>query len=83
MPISKTPGIDTRDPFLTSEMAPHESAGVLRMLRAGMSGPRISKELGISKQQLVHLMNLALDDEAEAERLGVKIYDSSIPKGSV
>lgn len=74
---------DTSDLFLSSDEAAHESAGVLRFLRSGMSAPKISKELGLSKQQLVHELNLAIDDEAEAHRIGVPIIDSGIPKGTL
>lgn len=76
------PSADPQDPFLSSNKADHESAGVLRMLRNGMSAPQICKQLKISKEQLVHVMNLGLDDEAEASRTGVGIVDAGIPKGT-
>ena len=57
----------TSDPDLFDIDACHESSGVLRMKQAGMSSAEICRELGISRQQLVHEMNLAEDEEKHAE----------------
>jgi len=61
--------------------AAHETAGVLRMIRSGLSVPQTMRMLGISKEQLEHEMKVGLDDEAEARRLGLDIYDGKATIG--
>jgi hypothetical protein len=68
----------TEESVLTSPEAPHETAAVLRMHRAGIPVPRICAILGISKQQLIHEMNAAVDDETHAGRAGLKIHDATV-----
>lgn len=58
--------------------AAHETAAVLRMHRAGMGSGKICSLLGISKTQLIHEMNSAIDDEQDAHSKGMKIQDSGI-----
>lgn len=63
---------------MTTEAEVHESAGILRMSRAGMSGPMICRVLQISKEQFFHEFQSALDDETDAQRRGVPVYDDRI-----
>lgn len=62
---------------MTAEIA-HETAAVLRMYRAGMAPPQICGLLGMSKQQLIHELNSAIDQEHEAHREGMPIHDARI-----
>lgn len=71
------PELTTEDESLTAP-ATHETAGLLRAFRAGMSPARICRLMGYSKQQLMHWMNLGLDDEREAHRQSISIYDDRI-----
>lgn len=64
------------DATLTDPKAPHETAAVLRMYRAGMTPPAICRILGMSKRQLQHELQSGIDDENEAHRLGAPIHDS-------
>lgn len=63
---------------MTAPLVPHETAAVLRMHRAGMSPPRIMQLLGMGHTQLIHELELAIDEEAEAGRKGAAIHDSKI-----
>jgi hypothetical protein len=62
----------------TAPKAPHETAGVLRMYRNGVSVPKIMRSLGLSKETLMYLLTLALEDENEAHRLGQSIHDAAV-----
>lgn len=66
------------DITLTVRKAPHETAAVLRLYRAGMIPPAICRVLGMSKRQLQHELQSALDDESEAHRLGLPIHDAAV-----
>ena len=58
----------------------HETAGVLRMQRHGMTGAKIASTLKIRGTQLADAMQTALDQEGIAHCAGVPIHDSGIPK---
>lgn len=70
----------TGDQSLTSPDAAHETAAVLRMHRQGWSSAQICKALGLSPQGLKLAIELALDEEGEAHRLGLPIYDGQKSK---
>jgi hypothetical protein len=65
---------------LSPKLAPHETAAVLRMHRAGFTAGQICETISISKHQLRHEIQMAIDDEATAGLLGVPIYDARVPK---
>lgn len=65
---------------LAPKTAPHETAAVMRMHRAGFTGPQICDTLGMSLRELKHEMKLALDLEGEAGLLGLPIHDARVPK---
>lgn len=73
---------DRSEREILTQPGPHETAGVLRMHRAGMPGPLIAKTLGMSSRQLVDEIRLALEDELEATRKGLPIHDAKITKGT-
>jgi hypothetical protein len=60
------------------EPGDYEPALVLRMRKQGASDYDICKRVGISRQQLIHEMNLAESDLVEALRLGQKIQGDKI-----
>ncbi|QJD50274.1 hypothetical protein SEA_IWOKEUPLIKEDIS_71 [Mycobacterium phage Iwokeuplikedis] len=64
--------------MLRSPMAPHESAGVLRMHRAGYKGKDIMKTLKLRGTKLMTQMSKAMDDEQSAARAGRPIHDALI-----
>ncbi|AOZ61308.1 hypothetical protein SEA_DARTHPHADER_68 [Mycobacterium phage DarthPhader] len=65
-------------PMLKSAYAPHETAGVLRMQRAGHSGADIMKTLKIKASALTKQFSKAIDAEQAAHNRGQAIYDSVI-----
>jgi hypothetical protein len=62
---------------ITDHRAPHETAAVLRMHRAGFSAPQICGLLKMSKHQLIHELNLAIDEEVDAHKAGLPIHDGT------
>lgn len=62
---------------LTDPRAPHETAAVLRLHRAGWPAPKICGLLKISKDQLVHELNRAIDDETQAGLAKLPIHDAT------
>jgi hypothetical protein len=81
--MTKTGGDwNPNDPLLQSPRAPHETAAALRLPRAGYPGPEIAKLLKLKGTKLMHQLQQALDQEGEAHRRGVKIHDSTVPKGT-
>lgn len=70
------------DPILKSPLAPHETAGVLRIHRAGHKGADIMKMFKLRGTRLMKQMQRAMDDESRAHAAGLKIHDAliTIPK---
>lgn len=73
---------DPNHPSLKSPLAPHESAAVLRMHRAGMTGVDMMKILKCRGGRLTKMFQRGLDVEGIAAMRGVPIYDSLIEKGT-
>ncbi|UJD20906.1 hypothetical protein SEA_ZIMMER_68 [Mycobacterium phage Zimmer] len=69
---------DPNHPMLKSAHAPHETAGVLRMQRAGHSGADIMKTLKIKASVLTKQFSKAIDAEQAAHSRGQAIYDAVI-----
>lgn len=69
------PDLNTGHPALPDQGAPHETAAVLRMQRAGWPAPRIQGILKMRPAQLMSALQKALDDEGEASRRGCPIHD--------
>jgi hypothetical protein len=65
---------------LTPKAAPHETAAVLRMHRAGFTSAQTCTTLDITRYELIHEMKLALDLEGTAGLLGLPIHDARVPK---
>lgn len=65
-------------PALSSPLAPHETAGVLRLNRAGYLGTEIMELTGMRATVLVAALQQAMEDENEAHRQGRPIHDSLI-----
>ncbi len=62
--------------FLTDPFAPHETAGVLRMLRGGMKPAVIAEVTGLPLgPQLTYEFGQALDQEGDAHRAGLPVFD--------
>jgi DNA-binding NarL/FixJ family response regulator len=64
------------------QTAAHESAAVLRMMRAGSPGGAIAYLLRCSLRTVQHEIKLGLDLETEAALQGMPIYDSGLPKNA-
>lgn len=69
---------DPNHPTLTAADAPHETAGLMRIHRAGHPGADIMKAMKIKVMDLTKALNQAMDDEQEASRRGVAIHDEVI-----
>ncbi|ASJ79781.1 hypothetical protein KIY85_gp69 [Mycobacterium phage Heffalump] len=69
---------DPNHPLLRSPAAPHETAAVLRMHRAGYKGAQIMKILKLRGTRLMSQMQKALDDETRAAHAGRDIHDAKI-----
>lgn len=69
---------DVASPLLKSPMAPHETACVLRMKRAGYSGSDIMKLLKLRGQPMMGELKKALDEEFKAAKHGRIIHDAPI-----
>jgi hypothetical protein len=70
----------TAHPSLLAQNTPHETAGVLRIHRAGRSGKEIMKALGLRGTSLMKQMQKAIDDESHAHACGRDIHDAPITK---
>lgn len=68
-------------PFWKSPLAPHETAGVLRMQRAGWPGGKIMAMFRLTGTKLMDQIQNELDREGEASRRDVPVYDAQMPKG--
>lgn len=66
----------------SQDAAPHETAAVLRMHRAGFTGAQTGKMLGMYPRELVDRIRIAIDEELEAHRQGRPIHDPKVPKGT-
>ncbi|QFP95549.1 hypothetical protein SEA_GAUGELDP_66 [Mycobacterium phage GaugeLDP] len=73
-----TPTWDPNDRLLKSTAAPHETAAVLRMHRAGWKGADIMKLFKLRGTKLMGQMQRALDDETRAAHAGREIHDAKI-----
>lgn len=69
---------DPDSPLLKSPMAPHETAAVLRMQRAGYPGSSIMKTLKLRGTALMNQMQKALNEETRASGHGRDVHDSLI-----
>lgn len=69
---------DPDSPLLTSPMAPHETAALLRMQRAGYPGAVTMKLLKLRGTELMNKMQAALDAETTAAGHGRNVHDSLI-----
>lgn len=69
---------DPNHPSLRSPIAPHETACVLRMHRAGYKGRATMKILKLRGTRLMNQMQRALDAETHAARAGRPIHDALI-----
>ena len=67
-------------PLLKSTAAPHETAAVLRMQRAGYGGSAIMRILRVKGTVLMREIKRAVDDETIASRAGRPIHDAKIRK---
>lgn len=69
---------DPNDPSLTDPKAPHETAGVYRMHRGGMTGPQIAEVLNLPVgPQLMQQMQRGMDQEAQAYLDDRPIFDGT------
>lgn len=69
---------DPNHPTLKSKAAPHETAAVLRMHRAGYKGADIMKLFKLRGTKLMNQMQRALNDETVAAHQGRDIHDAKI-----
>ncbi|AMS00968.1 hypothetical protein SEA_LOSER_72 [Mycobacterium phage Loser] len=69
---------DPNHRLLKSTNAPHETAAVLRMHRAGYKGADIMKLLKLRGTRLMSQMQRALDAETRAAHAGRPIHDAKI-----
>lgn len=76
--MTKTDDWDPNDPILKSSLAPHETAGVLRVQRSGKRGAELMKLMKIRGTVLIKQLQKAMDDEGEAHRAGRPIHDALI-----
>lgn len=67
---------DAYHPSLLSRGAPHETAGVMRALRAGRSGKEIVRMLKIKPNVLSKALSKAMDEENDAAKAGRDIHDA-------
>lgn len=73
---------DPNHRLLKSTAAPHETAAVLRMQRAGWKGADMLKLFKVRSQNLVRQMQRALNAETEAGHAGRPIHDARVPQGT-
>ncbi|QJD52536.1 hypothetical protein PBI_AN9_74 [Mycobacterium phage AN9] len=71
---------DPNDPKLKSPYAPHETAAVLRMNRAGFKGAHTMKLLRLRGTQLMNQIQRAMDVEQAAHRARRPIHDARVVK---
>ncbi|AOT24989.1 hypothetical protein PBI_KALPINE_70 [Mycobacterium phage Kalpine] len=69
---------DPNHRLLKSTAAPHETAAVLRMHRAGFKGADIMKTFKLRGTRLMKQMQRALDEESRAAHAGRPIHDAVI-----
>jgi hypothetical protein len=82
--IDFTPEYDwnPNDPILKSALAPHETAGTLRIHRTNMPGPKIMELLKLKGTELMRSLQKAMTDEGQAARKGIPIHDARVPRGT-
>lgn len=77
---------DWNDPAVRGALyrvdAPHETAAVLRLNRAGYSGPHMMQIMRVRATQLMAALQKAMDLEQDAYRRGLPIHDSLIERGT-
>jgi hypothetical protein len=71
---------DPNHQLLKSPQAPHETAGFLRMHRAGYKGADIMKMFKLRGTQMQRQMQKALDDETQASDRRRDIHDALIKR---
>ena len=71
---------DPNHKSLLSPMAPHETAGVLRVHRAGYKGSELIKVLNMRGTQMMNALRRAMDCEGIASSRGVPIHDAVFKK---
>ena len=76
-------GWSTKDPSLLRGDAPHETRAVMRLHRAGWPGMEVTRLLKIRPTQLMHQLQLSLQEEGAAHREKRVIYDALVKKGTV
>ncbi|QGJ89771.1 hypothetical protein SEA_SUPERCHUNK_72 [Mycobacterium phage Superchunk] len=76
--MTKTDDWDPNHISLKSPLAPHETAGVLRIKRTGMSGPDMMKMLKLRGTRLMTQIQRAMDQETDAHRRHLPIHDALI-----
>ncbi|AHB29863.1 hypothetical protein SEA_KOKO_74 [Mycobacterium phage Koko] len=81
--LTPTHGWDPNDPILRSPLAPHETAGVLRMHRNGLRGAEVMKILGLRGTKMHHQMQRALDAENAASYSGRPVHNAGIHRNRV
>lgn len=69
---------DPNHQLLKSPQAPHETAGVLRMQRAGYPGAEMMKTLKVRATSLVKQLQNAMEEENKAHQAGRPIHDALI-----
>ncbi|ASR77176.1 helix-turn-helix DNA binding domain protein [Mycobacterium phage MyraDee] len=71
-----------REALLDLSNAPHETAAVMRMHRAGWKGRQIAETLNYRGTQLMRALQHALDQETYAHGDRRPIHDALIKKGT-
>ena len=65
------------DPLLEDGVwTPHETAGVMRMVRAGIRGTDVAKTLNAKQADVVASLENCIGDEKVAAYIGVPIHDA-------
>ncbi|OBJ40292.1 hypothetical protein A5630_25410 [Mycolicibacterium mucogenicum] len=69
-------GVGEEELYYLTDRAPHETVGVLRMLRGGMKPAQIAGVTGIPQgPQLAYEFGKGLDQEGVAFRAGLPVFD--------
>lgn len=67
-------------PALRSQLAPHETAGILRVHRAGTPGGKLAVLFKLPGVLLMRALQSALDQEGVAHQSGREIHDDTLTK---
>lgn len=63
---------------LESEDAPHEPAAVLRGLRVGLTGTKLTNAVAMTQKEAVDRLQIAIEEENTAQLQGQEIYDARV-----